>query len=211
MTSEGQTYHSKEDGHTITIPEGAVKPGTLVHLHYGVAPDSPYGPYEFKDGAQPVSTIISLCPEPADTVFLKPIEVTLPHFIACKTPEDCEKLFFYKAAHDNFETINNVKVYQFEKVVSGANIVYFSQYYEKNKKKKIPQGAASLHIYSNHCRYLCIAKEYSEECTKLLFLQQIIPKHPDFAQGYNIFYCLVYFLDTCIKVREMCFVQILYS
>ena len=177
-----------------------MKPGTLVPLHYGVAPDSPYGPYEFKDGAQPVSTIISLCPEPADTVFLKPIEVTLPHFIACKTPEDCKKLFFYKAKHDNFRVEGGAKVYRFEKVTDGA-VAHFSQYY-KDRKLKVLQGAATL--YTTHCCDLCIAKDYSEDDTSvaLLSFRQIAPKYPDLSQEYKVYYCLLYLLRTCVQVWQ---------
>ena len=203
VTDKGQTYHSKEDGYTITIPEGAVKPGIEVPLHYGVAPDSPYGPYEFKDGAQPVSTIISLCPEPADTVFLKPIEVTLPHFIACKTPEDCENLSFYKAEHTNFEVENGAKIYLFEKV-KDSYIVHFTQYCEVScsTKQKIPQCAATL--YTTHFCDLCIAMSYSEEYTKKarLSLSQIVPKQPGSGEEYKVIYCLSYFLKTCTEVSH---------
>ena len=150
-----------------------------------------------------MSTIISLCPEPADTEFLKPIEVTLPHFIVCETPEDCEKLSFYKAEHDNFKVENGAKIYLFEKVTNG-NIAYFSQYCENSRstKQKIPQGAATL--YTTNCCDLCIAKEYTEEQTSkaLLSLSQIVPRQPGLGEEYEIIYCLSYFLKTCIKVTH---------
>ena len=174
-----------------------MKPGTVVHLHYGVAPDSPYGPYEFEDKVQPVSPIISLCPEPLDTVFLKPIEVTLPHFIACETKEDCEKLFFYKAQHNNFQVKNGAKIYHFEKITD-CIVAPFSQYYEISTEYKVPQGAATLYI--THCCDLCIAQYVSTKKTsKANFsLSQIVPKN--LSQEYKVYYCLSYFLETCITV-----------
>ncbi len=197
VTSKSQTVDLAEDGCSIFIPEGAVKEGTKVTLHYGVAPHSPYGPFEFDEGAQPVSPILLLCPEPANTVFLKPIEVTLPHFIFCETPEDCNRLSFSKARHDNFVVDNSRKIYQFEKVLDGK-MVQFTQY---DLKSKIPQGAATL--YTQHCCYICIQEDISEEETnskKVFSLSQIVPKHRDYARDNQIYYCLSYHLKTCIKV-----------
>ncbi len=195
VTSKSQTVD--EDGYSIFIPEGAVKEGTKITLHHGVAPHSPYGPFDFDEGAQPVSPIILLCPEPANTVFLKPIEVTLPHFIACETQKDCNNLSFSKARHDNFRVDNSRKIYKFEKVTDGK-MVHLCQY---DRKSKIPQGAATL--YTQHCCYICIQENISEEETnskKVFSLAQIVPKHRDYSKESRVYYCLSYHLKTCLKV-----------
>ncbi len=197
VTNKGQTFHSDEDGYTITIPEGAVKEGTEITLHHGVAPHSPYGPFEFDEGVQPVSPILLLCPEPANTVFLKPIEVTLPHFIACETLEDCNRLSFSKARHDNFRVDNNCKIYLFE-TVTDKNIVH-SVSQGDLKSKKIRYDAATL--YTQHCCYLCIQNNVYEEDTRntCFSLHQIVPKDQT-RHDYKVYYCLSYQLDTCNEV-----------
>ena len=176
-----------------------MKEGTSVSLKYGVAPHGPFGPYEFDDGAQPVSAILSLCPTPADTVFLKPIQVTLMHFLSCQTPEDCENISFYKARHEDFRVEDSEKIYQFKKVTDGK-MVPFSCYadYHMTKAK---QGAVTL--YTNHCCDLCIASNYTEEETDkaLYFLCQAKPRNRDMSKEWNIEYCLHYLLPTCNKVN----------
>ncbi len=199
VTNKGQTFHSDEDGYTITIPEGAVKEGTEITLHHGVAPHSPYGPFEFDEGVQPVSPILLLCPEPANTVFIKPIEVTLPHFIACETQEDFNKLSFSKARHDNFRVDNSTKIYKFGKVTDGK-MIHLCQY---DRKSKIIQGAATL--YTQHCCYICIQEKISEKETKskkIFALAQILPKHRDYSRESRVYYCLSYHLKTCLKVTN---------
>ncbi|XP_064382619.1 uncharacterized protein LOC135331407 isoform X1 [Halichondria panicea] len=196
VTNKGQTFHSDEDGYTITVPEGAVKEGIEITLHHGVAPHSPYGPFEFDEGVQPVSPILLLCPQPANTVFLKPIEVTLPHFIACETLEDCNKrLSFSKARHDNFRVNNSCKIYQFETVTDG-NVVH-----TVSQEETIRYDAATL--YTQHCCFLCIQEEVSEEDTRnaCFSLHQIVPRYRN-GYNYEVYYCLSYQLETCNKTVD---------
>ena len=199
VDSKGLTYTSPTDGFSITIPEGAVKEDCSVSLKCGVAPHGPFGPYKFEDRVQPVSAILSLCPTPADTVFLKPIQVTLTHFLSCDTSEDCDKIAFYKARHDDFKVEDGEKIYRFKKVTDGK-MVPFSCYinYHGTKAK---QGAVTL--YTDHCCDLCITSKVTEEETEkaIYNLCQAIPKNRDMSKEWNIEYCLHYFLPTCDKVE----------
>ncbi len=198
LTSKGLDVDLPDDGCRIVIPEGAVKEGIRATLHYGVIPHSPYGPFEYEHKVRPVSTIISICPEPIDTEFLKPIEITVPHFIACRSRKDLDKLFFSKARHDNFRVEKSKKIYQFEKITDGE-ISHFCQY---NLQSKIPQGAATL--YTKHCCYICITEGISEEDTsskKVFSLQQIVPRNRDYSGENLVYFSLSYHLKTCVKVQ----------
>ena len=196
VDSKGLTYNSPTDGFSITIPEGAVD--SSVSLKYGVAPYGPFGPYEFEDGVQPVSAILSLCPTPADTEFLKPIQVTLTHFLSCDTSEDCDKIAFYKARHDDFSVEDGERVYQFKKVTDGKMVPF--SYYVSDHMTKAKQGAVTL--YTDHCCHYCISEHVSEDKTsKAKFcIYQAIPKRHDQSEGFNIEYCVLYSLPTCKKV-----------
>lgn len=198
VTSEEQSYHSDEDGYTITIPEGSVKEGTQVILHHGVAPHSPYGPFEFEAGTRPVSTILQLCPEPEHYKFLKPIKITLPHFIACETQEDCNKLFFSKAQHHNFRVSNNQKIYKFEKV---RDVIVIPSSVRQNEQICQTTDFNAATLCTEHCCYICMQEKISEEKTNnaCYSLHQIVPLHRS-GLNYEVYYCLSYQLLTCIEV-----------
>lgn len=148
-----------------------------------------------------MSTILHLSPEPLQTEFLKPIEITLQHFIACKTPEDCKRLFFSKAQHHNFRVSNNQKIYRFDQVDDGNLIPSVCN--SKHKCHTSLFNAATLQ--TKHCCYICIQEFVSEEDTNnaCFSLHQIVPRHR-FGINFEVCYCLSYLLDTCKRVTNCC-------
>ena len=97
--SSGGIYHNPLHGITIRIPEEAIPYGEQLEMSTGVCL---YGNFSFIDGFSPVSAMLWLCSK-TETVFLKPIEVIIPHFMECRSKEDADSLEmqFMKANHRN--------------------------------------------------------------------------------------------------------------
>ena len=95
---EGGEYISEADEFQLIIPEGAIPESTHVTIKFGVSPYGPFGPFEYPDDYRPVSANVWFCAIPP-IMFLKPVEIKLPHFAACRDENDCKALTFLKAQH----------------------------------------------------------------------------------------------------------------
>ena len=182
--SSGCMYVNTKYDISLHIPVGAIPKGMVIIMKVGIlsnlqARQSPFG---FPEGRKPISPVVWLCADP-DISFLKPFEVTLPHYLDCTNEEQCNKLRFLKAHHDR--TVDGH--YQFEPA-NGEAIF----------KPHISYGILS----TTHCCFLCIQNEK--------FTEQNRPS-PIFAlstftcctgeHSWKVYLCVTYLLDNCIEVR----------
>lgn len=200
VDSKGKQYVSPDDGYIISVPSGAIAEGKTVTFTYGVAPDGPFGPFEFPDGVRPVSAILSLH-QTTEEQLLKPIEISLPHFIQYETKEDEKRLVVYKA--DCRGVIKNgKKVYSF-KQVTNVKLSLGTFRGDPNYPQGIPYAKCSI----DHFCYLCFGKYSKDDTDRAMFsLFDIKPKTIDPVENLVICFCLTYFLPTCHKVlSSLCY------
>ena len=200
VTSEGTQFVSQDDGYIISVPSGAIPKGTTVTFKHGVIPHGSFCRFEFPNGVHPVSSILSLHSTTEEN-FLKPINIALPHFINCKTPDDCMNLAVFKACHTI--SANGKPAYHFEKMPN-ENLSLFSVR-NKDSGAVIPYAAYS----SDHCCYWCVGIYTRDDTDKAMFClteakQKVSGENE--SRELTIHYCLSYYLPTCLKVNIMLFV-----
>ena len=201
VTSDGAYFASPDDGYIISVPPGAVPKGATITLKYGVVPHGGFSQFQFPEGMNPVSPIVSV-QSTTKQKFFKPIDIAMPHFINCETPDDCNQLAVFKACHTTGE--NGMPTYRFEEMPK-ENLSLFSV---RNKVNGtiMPYAAYS----ADHCCYWCIGT-YSKKVTdKAMFcLVEARPKPTEElkeSMELTIHYCLPYYLPTCLKVNPNGFI-----
>ena len=98
-THDGRHYYEAND-FSLEIPEGAIPEGESITIDIGVAL---YGPFQYPEGLIPVSPVFWLCVRDKKHFrFLKPVTVTIPHFLNLKNHNDIESLglTFLKGDHE---------------------------------------------------------------------------------------------------------------
>lgn len=188
--SNGDTLQLNDDDITVHFPEGFIMPSSIPFT-YRVIPHELFGQESFPQGARPVSAILLL--HPCENVqFLKPIEVTMPHFIDLETEDDCKRLTFFKACVDNFEIVNSQKV-KFEEVSDDMIVSLFTSHCSK----KVQYAK----LYATHCCYICVGEVTREDTNKARFcLTQAQRTVSSDSRELSLHFCIHYSLPTCLKV-----------
>ena len=99
-TSAGLTYHDESNDLTLVIEEGAIATGDTLTIDIGMAL---YGPFLYPEGVRPVSPVFWICVRGKEKYcFLKPVKVTMQHFIKIDSDEDISLLglSFMKGSHE---------------------------------------------------------------------------------------------------------------
>ena len=182
-THHGMSYHDENNDFKLEIPEGAIAEGVTLSIDIGVAL---YGPFQFPQDLRPVSPVFWVCVRQLQFFqFLKPVIVTLPHFLSLKDQDDIKALglTFLKAKHER----NPHQMYEFHQ--AGGTV-----YFEPLKKCGV--------FKTTHLCSLCIScKDTMEAIKKANFcISAIIPQ--TIASSYADFY-LTFLLKTCLsKLNE---------
>lgn len=185
--NNGIEFSIAEHDITLRIPKGAVSAGTTIHLEIGVAM---YGPFNFVK-TRPISPIFWLCIR-EDAHLQKPLQIILPHFLPGLTSENSHLygVNFAKASHHKSSAAEQV-AYDFSKCETKP---YFAS-----------SGFRHYGILqTKHCCFYCIEAKFTPELAHKAdyYLVQI-----EFSSNpkYEIHYCAIYFLDTCIRVSIILF------
>ena len=89
-TNKGVKYYDEANDFSLEIPEGAIPEGETVTIDIGVAL---YGPFQYPEGLRPVSPVFWLCVRDKKFFhFLRPVAVTIPHFLDLENHNDIESL-----------------------------------------------------------------------------------------------------------------------
>ena len=105
LIMHGTSYHNGDKNFSLEIPEGAIPVGESITIDIGVAL---YGPC-----LRPVSPVLWRCVrEKKFSQFLKPVTVTVSHFLSLENDNDIEslELSFLKGDHE----MNSQQMYQFQ-------------------------------------------------------------------------------------------------
>ena len=185
-TQTGRTYYDDINDFGLEIPEGAIPRGETISIDIGVAL---YGPFQFPPGMRPVSPVFWVCVRQTNfSHFLKPITITLPHFLSLRNQEGIQSLglTFLKAQHE----MNHHQMYEFQPAEGKV-------YFEPFKKSGVFQ--------TTHFCSLCISCKDTMEAIKMatFCVTAVIPRTFSADESsYAVFY-VTFLLGTCLKkLRE---------
>lgn len=156
-----------------------------MHLEVAV---TMHGPFEFsKLNARPISPILWLC-FLEDVLLQKPFEVILPHFLIGLTNDKahCYSVGFAKASHNYSLSCDGQLSYNFL-TCNGHQSTINMNY-----------GM----LLTTHCCYLCIKAKHSEELIKRASYCLVRIESTSYLHHLEIYFAAIYFLDTCLEVRE---------
>ena len=184
-THDGKIYFDDYNEFGLEIPKGAIPLEMIVSIDIGVAL---YGPLQYPKGLRPVSPIFWVCVRDRKHFqFLKPVKVTIPHFLNLKHPEERTSLglTFLKAEHE----MNSHQMYQFNPAQGDANFEPFKTF-----------GILEM----THFCSLCIASEDSMETIKNanFCMSAVIPRMVPVDRSAHAYFFLSFLLKTCISTLK---------
>ena len=188
-SSKGREYTIEDHDLTLRIPEGAVAEDRLIHFEIGV---TMYGPFILPNQTQPISPIVWLCILEEHVELKKPFELILPHYLTGLNRARLQRhqIEFSKANHKPVTFQNGQMMYNFERC-----------------KSKVLLASTSSRSYgvirSTHCCFYCLHAKKTHNLAKesgycLAKIGRLLP-----PQTNIVYFVAVYFLGTCLQVREL--------
>ena len=177
-THDGRYYYDKANDFSLEIPEGAIPEGESITIDIGVAL---YGPFQYPKGLKPVSPVFWLCVRDRKFFcFLKPVTVTIPHFLDLENHDVIKSLGlnFLKGDHE-------LRLQKLQKV-EGQLLV------EPLKTFGVLQ--------TTHFCCLCIAGNISQSLVarEVFCLSAVIPHTYISSQPSYAYFFVTYMLPTCL-------------
>ena len=185
-TSQGIEYNDEWNDFTLKIPQGAIPEGESLTIDIGVAL---YGPFQYPEGLRPVSPVFWICVRDKKYFhFLKPVEVTVPHFLTLDGEEDVKSLglTFLKGHHE----------------MGWKQKTHFQQ---AEGTALFRPGSDYGVLHTHHFCYLCITSKKSKEtlCKANFCMFAAIPRVFATYKSTYAFIFVTFFLKTCLKtVKE---------
>ena len=176
--SNGGSYSDENHEIYLRVPKGAIPKGKIISIQVGVSFHSALVPLLPRE-VRPVSPLVKLCVmEEVDFKFLKPVRVTLPHFLDIADEEDAKQmgLQFMKCGHG---------LYCFHQSDGEASF-------------KPKSNTATLR--TTHFCTFCITANQRICSSKVNYrLVKIIPKNRQESM-WRVNFCVTYYLKTCLQV-----------
>ena len=185
-THDGTKYYDKANDFSLEIPKGAIPEGETITIDIGVAL---YGPFQYPEGLRPVSPVFWLCVRDKKSfVFLKPVRVTISHFLNLENHDDIESLglIFLKGDHE----MTAQKAYQFQQA-QGSSL------FELRTQLGV--------LETTHFCSLCISGKISDELVRhaMFCVHAAIPRVMSPSESSCASFFVTFLLRTCIKtVKE---------
>jgi hypothetical protein len=145
IPATGGTLRLKEDGLTIVFPTGFIAQPSLT---FECSVSSHMTSSNFPPGIRPVSAVLSLGPRNFCDQFLKPIEITMPHFIDLDIEENCQGLRVFVAGSDDCN-----EGLEFKELSEGASISLSTSWPYKHRTHYVT-------FSTDHCCFFCIGKYF---------------------------------------------------
>lgn len=183
----GYTLRLEDDDITVVFPEGFIAEESL-SFEYRVITHT--NPHSFPDRIRPVSAVLLLAPK-QDVEFLKPIEITIPHFVDLETESDCERLMFCVGRPNSQSKGLNFEGVSHDQTTSLST----------SRPYKGRTQYATLH--AKHCCYFCIGESLTKEDTdkaSIVLTRAVSKPITDPSSELFVHLCFYYKLPTCKKV-----------
>jgi hypothetical protein len=199
----GGEYNNIDHDITLSVPEGAIPRGEIVHMEVAVAL---YGPFHFSGGKRPISPILWLCPQ-ENVALIKPIRIVLPHMLVNLTQEDVINFGIELEKADHREYITTLE----------GKRQYIFRPHSAALELTSTQERGYIAIKTDHFCFICL------EMNKLGNTTPEIARQMAVKMGYYlhcveslqspylvsppreiIHFCVSFFLETCRKVHNSC-------
>ena len=200
--ASSKEYKNYEHDITISIPEGAVPPGAIVHLEVAVAL---YGPFQFSKGKRPISPILWVCLQ-EDVALLKPISIVLPHTLNNLNPEDVMIFGIQLAKADHREYITTTE---------GEREFVFKPYHGVELELKSTPNRSYVVMETDHFCFICLEMNKRKSTTPevarqmamkmgyyLHCIESLQSPYPVSPPREVVHFCVSFFLETCRKVYK---------
>lgn len=188
IPSSGGSIDISDDDITIMCPDGFIESQSSVTFKYCVIPHEFFSPYLPSKKFRLISSVLLL--EPMENVtFLKPIEITMPHFIDVETEADCKKISFLKISSD---------IQKIEEMSCDAVSLFTKRFMNDENVERRVQYAT---LYSYHCCYLCSVENItSKDTDKAKFCLTEAKEVSNDSGEVTLHYIIHYDLPTCLEV-----------
>lgn len=192
VNSSGGILPIDEDDITIVFPAGFISEPSVT-FNYSVTPHEFFASL-FPDGCRPISAVLLLEPQ-VPVQFLKPIEITMPHFLDLETSDDCKRLTFVKACPRTGQ-----EALKFEEMSHDVSLFTKCFTDSENVVRRVQYAT----LYINHCCYICSVENItSADTRKAKFcLTQALSKPISDSTEITLHYIIHYDLPTCLKVMD---------
>ena len=200
LDTYGGEYKNVDHDISLSIPEGAVADGEMIHMEVAVAL---YGPFHFSDGKRPISPILWLCIQ-EDIALLKPISIVLPHMLVNLTREDVANFGIQIAKADHREYVTTTP----------GKREYVFKPHSAAMELTSTQERGYVTIKTDHFCFICL------EMNKIGSTSPEAARQVAMKMGYYlhcveslqspylvspprevIHFCVSFFLETCRKVQ----------
>ena len=192
IPANGGILKWKEDDVSVVFPAGFIAQPSLT-FQYCVKTHE--NPHTFPPGVRPVSAVLALHPE-SDVNFLKPVEVTMPHFIDLEDEDDCKRLKVFVAG-------------PIKPGEEGLNFKAMSQDAAISLLTSRPYNYKHMKQYAKfsieHCCNFCVGEYFKEDTDKALIVlarAQSKLKVEDHSRELFLHHCFHYNLPTLSKVWQ---------
>ena len=182
-THTGRHYYDDANDLSLDIPEGAIPTGEDITIDIGVAL---YGPFLYPEGLRPVSPVFWFCVRDRELFcFLKPVTVTIPHFLFLENHDDIGslELTFLKGDH----------AHQFQPAVGNP-------LFKLRKKCGV--------LRTTHFCSLCISGSISDELIRkaMFCVYAAIPHVRSAKKPSHVYFFVTFLLSTCIETikKQIC-------
>ena len=182
---DGRYYHDVDHDFILEIPEGAIPKGESITIDIGVALQ---GPFQYPEDLRPVSPVFWVCVrEQKNFQFLKPIKVTIPHFLHLENLSDIDSLglTFLKGDHE----MNSQQMYPFRQAEGDILFKPFGKY-----------GV----LQTTHLCSQCVGSKDMESLKTATFcLTSVLPNEISFRQPSYAYFFITFMQPTCLtKLKE---------
>ena len=175
----GNTYWDRKNEILIQIPPKAIPRGVSLDIDVSV---SLYGPFQHPEGLQPISPVAWVCARGHEGFqFLKPVSISLPHYLNIDRTMDCEPLGITLLKSDHKRSKEN------KYLLTPTDM----------KLEIDPDRKRNLTFKTNHFCHLCLAANVSREC--IFRARYCCTEVKDPGTRYFYFY-ISYNLPTCIEL-----------
>lgn len=178
----------------LTIPDGAVSKGEMIHFELGI---TMLGPFKFYENSRPISPIVWLCVLEEEYQLMTPFQVALPHYLT-RSKFKHHKVQFAKAEHK--ECIGKDEPIQYSFHPCGSQPVL------DNRDRAV--------LTSKHFCFYCLEKERTHEPENdISYCLAHVKTSPS-----EVVLLATYFVSTCLQVsvsiaiylqHVLCFIAIL--
>ena len=190
----GLNYSIEDHQITLKVPEGAIAKGEKLHFEIGV---TLYGPFNFPIDSQPISPIVWLCIVEENAKLYKPFQLVLPHFL---TYASVERMHYHEV---QFAKANHLDINQ-------DGYYNFISCDEATVHESIQCVNYSI-LEAQHFCFYCLKAKKSAQLAKdaryyLVRIENILQPCRN-----EVYFCVVYFLETCLKVIIIYFLLYVYE